>query len=872
MLVLGKQTISEQEIYNLYTLNSEAEIAQNGETGKQAIMHFEDSDPGYGVTIASNKDTTYETIEVNDSRLGDFLSRPVKVYTDRWSTGNVGPTINSSFNPWKIFCENPAVFEKIKYYNNLSGELHVKFVINGNSFLYGRLMVSYEPLPFLNETSKRNEFEVDFIEYSQRPKMFLNPTSNEGGTMALPFFWPQNFMNIPAKDWDDMGEITLSELAPLRHAMGTVQHIHITAYAHMENVTLGTPTALQSQSLRSESNKNRNKKKNKTSTTIKKVNNDEYGSGAISKPASAIAAAAGWLTDLPVIGPYARATEMVASKVGEVAKVFGYSRPVDIESAKRMKPVSGSAFAVTDQPDTVMKLTLDSKNETTIDARTVGLNSEDHMGIYDIAQKESFLTSFLWTTYDQGDIPTTVLFNSNVTPSLCDTENFGTTLYMTPMAFMSQLFSYWHGSIIMRFQIVASNFHKGRLLVQYDPNGFQNTNSNVQYTEVIDLAETRDFEVCLGWGKSVPFLDIGKCGGPNGSANIEFRSNGTTAANNVWSNGQLTVTVLNELTVPGDPTTSPPIQVNVFVKAADDMIFAVPDSDYIQNTSLTPLLTSQSLISQSEVTTDATTDKASMENKPEETMTIDLNKEGSGTDHLMEVFFGEHIVSLRALFKRYCFHTSWELPPASTNEARCVTVTNKVFPFYRASFGAPGIGVYDYTSGPNSYSINPSVTTPLTYCAPAFVGWRGSLRRKILNNVETGGNMRSMIAHREPYRVVVPKVSEVTYSSPIDYTLGINSPFVDSAKGSEFQLLRNNACLEIESPFYQPSRFLSTRKIFPSSLQGETLEINTYTQSGGAAETVNRYQSDYVATGEDFTLFFFLSVPRMYRWDMPLKL
>jgi len=866
VLALGTKTISEQ-IYNSYTLKSEAEVAQNGETGKQAIMHFQDLDPGYGVTVSSDRDTTYDTVQKEDSKLGDFLARPVKIYEERWSTGAVGPTINDTVNPWELFCENAAVFEKLKYFNNLSGDLHLKFVINGNSFLYGRLMVSYEPVPYLNEIPKRNAFEIDYIEYSQRPKIFLNPTSNEGGTMILPFFWPKNYLNIPGRDWRDMGVFTLSEIAKLRHANGETQGISVTCYAHMENVVLATPTALQSQSLISQGKRNKN-----TKTTIKKSTNDEYGSGAISKPASAIAAAAGWLTDLPVIGPYARATEMVASKVGEVAKVFGYSRPVDLENTKRVRTVTSSAFAVTDQPDTVMKLTLDSKNETTIDARTVGLNAEDHMGIYDIAQKESFLTSFLWTTFDQGDIPTTRLYSSNITPSICDIEGLGSTLYMTPMAFMSQLFTYWHGSIIMRFQIVASNFHKGRLLVQYDPNGYQNLSTNIQYTEVIDLAETRDFEVCLGWGKSEPFLSIGRCGAPNGGTNLEFRSDGSSPANNTWSNGQITVSVLNELTVPGDPTSSPPIQVNVFVKAGEDMQFAVPSSAYIHDLSLTPLLQSQGLISQSEVTTDATTDKVSMENKPEETMKLQMNEEGAGTDHLMEVFFGEHITSLRSLFKRYCFHTTWRMPFRAPNTASCITVSNKVYPFMRAAFDAPGVGVYDYASGPAVYSVNPSVTFPLTYCAPAFVGWRGSIRRKIINNVEVGGNMRCMIAHREPYSLDVPSVSVMEFTSPIDYTVGFNSPFVDSANGLELSILRNNACLEVESPFYQPLRFLSTRKILPASLQGETIETNTYTQLTGASESVDRFQSDFIATGEDFTLFFFLSVPRMYRWGMPLEL
>ena len=837
-------------------------MSEIGETGKQAIMHFEDLDPGYGVVVSSERDATFDTVQEEDALLGDFLRRPVRIYADRWRTADVGATINATFNPWKLFCENSAVFEKIKYYNNLSGDLHVKFVINGNAFLYGRLMASYQPIHNLGDISTSNNFERDYIEYSQRPKVMLNPTSNEGGTMSLPFFWYNNYLNIPAADWNEMGEITLSELTKLRHALGSEQSVNLTVYAHMENVKLATPTALQTPILFSQAIK--------TKTTQKKSTNDEYGTGAISKPATAVAAAAGWLTDLPIIGPYARATEMVASKVGETARVFGYSRPPDIDAAKRVKTVSTTAFAVTDQPDAVMKLTLDSKNETTIDARTVGLTAQDHMGIYDIAKKESFLTSTLWNSFDLGGIPGTILFNSDVTPDLCDAENAGNTVFMTPMAFMSQLFEYWHGSITFRCQIVASNFHKGRLLVQYDPNGYINTAENVQYTEVIDIAETRDFEVCIGWGQSEAFLRIGSAGSEDGSNSfIRWRTDGTTAPDSNLANGQITISILNELVVPGDPAEAPPVQMNIFVKAGEDMKFAAPDSWKIHNLSLTPLrIDNVPLISQSEVTTDATTDKQSMENKPEETMKLHLNEEAGATDQYMNVFFGEHITSLRTLFKRYSHHTTWRIPSQIDNLVTGYVCINKAYPFYRATFDISGRGVYDYTSiAEDNYSVNPCSTFPLTYCAPAFVGWRGSIRRKIVNNNPRYTNSRVMIAARQPYRNEAPRVTTNFYRSILDYTQESSSTFTDSANGMELQLTRNTGCIEIESPFYQPVRFRSTRFIRPAPIQSETLLLEVYQQGNTGENDEGAFQSDFIATGEDFTLFFFLSVPRFYRWD-----
>jgi hypothetical protein len=669
--------------------------------------------------------------------------------------------------------------------------------------------------------------------------------------MHLPFFWYKNYLSIPDRDWDEMGEILIVPLNPLLHASGENANVSITVYAYMEDVKLTTPTALQSSSLLVSHAKSRK-------TTMRA--NDEYGKGIISKPASAVAAAAGWLNKLPVVVPYARATEMIATKIGAAATLFGYSRPPNINGVDQVKVMSAAPFAVVDRRDEVLKLTLDSKNELTIDPRTVGLQSQDHMGIVDIAQKSSLLATTRWGTYENGDIPSVVLFNSNVTPAL--SNNSGDQYNMTPMAFMSQMFEYWHGTITFRFQVVASNFHKGRLLLQYDPNGYLNVDSNKQYSEVIDIAETRDFEVEVGWGVSQPFLKIRTIG----DVAADWATRGSLAPlDPVHSNGQLTLTVLNELTVPGDPATAPDVYINIWVKACDDIKFTVPDSTKISTLSTTPLLVSSSLL---ESHSDAMTMVDKQENQPLETMAMSMNTEAAPqTDHYMEVFMGEHVTTLRDLFRRYCFHTAWTLPtnPAGT---KISTIRNKVRPFYRASYANTGDGVLDYTdSSLVSRSINPVPTFPLTYCMPAFVAWRGAIRRKVINNNDTGGNMRFMCVQREPYADFSPGLIQEFPSSPVDFANAVDLAR-KSFMGTELTTTRLTGLIEFESPFYQNARFRPTQTLPVSSIQSEGYQVMNLNQSSQPS-TAETFMLDYVATGEDFTLFWFLNVPRMFRYDFP---
>lgn len=258
-----------------------------------------------------------------------------------------------------------------------------------------------------------------------------------------------------------------------------------------------------------------------------------------------------------------------------------------------------------------------------------------------------------------------------------------------------------------------------------------------------------------------------------------------------------------------------------------------------------------------------------MENSPEETMKLTLNTETGDTDQYMNVFFGEHITSLRTLFKRYCHHVTWPIPPSGAG-AVGQTCINKAYPMYRAAFDTTNYGVYDYADTFGiTYSVNPCTTFPLTYCAPAFVGYRGSIRRKIVNNNPQYTNSRLLLAARKEYENTVPRILTKTYDSVVQYTRAPNSAFTNSANGLELSLTRNTGCIEIESPFYQPVRFRSTRYILPRRIQSEAIYIEAYQQGDPNINDLGTFQSDFVSTGEDFTLFFFLSVPRYYRWELP---
>jgi hypothetical protein len=208
-----------------------------------------------------------------------------------------------------------------------------------------------------------------------------------------------------------------------------------------------------------------------------------------------------------MIGNYARATEIAAGAVKEMAMLFGFSRPTGIQPITEVVQRQVGNMATANLQYTSQKLKLDSKNETTIDPRTTGLSGADELDIVSLAKRQSYLTNFPWNV---STVSETLLWNSFVSPLMYDVDNVSepTALHMTPSCWVSVPFRYWRGSMEFRFQVVCSNYHKGRLKIVYEPYFFGSTGEyNVQYVHIVDIADTTDFTVRVGWGNPKPFFE-----------------------------------------------------------------------------------------------------------------------------------------------------------------------------------------------------------------------------------------------------------------------------------------------------------------------------------------------------------------------------
>jgi hypothetical protein len=760
---------------------------------------------------------SFEQILETDVDHADFFRRPIKIAEYEWSTS---VTLGARFNPWTLFYRNKRVANRIANFNLLRSKLCVKFVINGTPFHYGRMLVSYNPLHTLDDiTVTRTLLTVDAVAATQRPHVFLDPMEGQGAEMCLPFFHYKPALLIPSGvDIEGMGEIDMLQLNPLKTANGGTSTINIAVFAWAEDVKLAIPTQTNPSGLVPQA--------------------DEYQVKPVSRIAGAIARMAGYAEKIPYIGPYATATRMGATTVGQIATLFGYSSPPQLETSK-FRPETKGTLAYTNVDSEVSKLTVDAKQELTIDPRVLGLEPVDEMTVLYIAQKESYLTSFDWRKINTSE---SLLFNMRVDPGVH--ARFGDEIHLTAPSFAVQPFEYWRGTMRYRFQIVCSKFHKGRLKIVYDPQGTQVTAEyNTAYTTIVDISNEKDVTIDVGWGESLAWRQHHVPGDAEGTM---FNPTVPLLRDGTLGNGILSVYVVNQLAVPDD-TVDNDIEVNVFMSVHDNFEVAAPTSAIVGRLRLGDALNPHS-------------EEANASESTSTTRALAMNSDI--TDGSTLVYFGESIPSFRQLLRRYNFsHVIPDLPGVD----RVLTFSQPAFPLYPGyRTGAAVVGrVIGLAEGAYVYGQ----MTLLQYISCAYAARRGGIRYFLEASTldRVGSSMYvSRLENAVGRTVVVTQSPLGNASNPGGQALAINKYLGRGGlDGAQVQSLAVNPTMSVEIPYYNNNKFEFAKEKTNAASSAPSQTWFTTIVSGGDGNGVHRIEN-FVSTGEDFGLYFYLGPPIFY--------
>jgi hypothetical protein len=671
-------------------------------------------------------ESTFHKGEAADVPLGDFLSRPVQIFDTEIG---VGSTILSEFDPWTLFFTNSLVKRRVEGFRLARGNLCLRFMITGNPMAFGRFIAAYKPLGNFNIAPTPHVFNETLVcYYTQHMHVFLDPSTGEGGEMKLPFFCMENWLDLSSTiSLASMGDVVFASVVPLDSAISAAPSCSVRVFAWMENAELAAPTVgaydiwTPQAPITDEATTTVTVASMAVSTlsvlmalitfymkewmpikpalrTLSSRASDEtlqaseFWKTPLSSTASAVAKGAGLLSRIPELEPYALATETAAGLVANVAAIFGLSRPQILTNLIKHREYKVGELATTNTHEAVARLAMDAKGQLSIDPRTVGLSGMDEMSFAYLVSKDTVFWKLGWNLTDTAGSSLGMLC---VTPEqhVLDTSTATTNSIITPQALIANQFRFWHGTIIYRFRIVASAFHRGRIRIVYDPCTSATSEMNQVYSRIVDIEETRDFEIPVKWHAPTTFLKVRGItpgvGGYYGASITEYPNN---------TNGILRIEVLTPLQSP-DPAIANEIKILVSQRMTEDAEFMCPyDWAFANNWALTSP-TGESLQAPELSASDSKADT------PGEAQTA-MDEVGTTpitpVDKTALVFGGESIKSVRTLLRRYTYHSTYN------------SVSSFRIPIKRPM----------KTSNLRGFQVLWS----------SYAGWRGSIRQKVVAN------------------------------------------------------------------------------------------------------------------------------------------
>lgn len=838
------------------------------ESTKQTTVTFSDSKQVTKVSLDTTRVTNYASLA--DSSISSFFSRPVKIDTITWT---VGAGIGKVFNPWQAWATNPAVQSKLKFYELMRCDLNLIFQVNGSPFHFGRALIAYEPFAGFEKGDGFSDLEGIKMKYSQRsPTVYIDPCMQDSVSMKLPYFYPTDYYLVKDTPSMDLGILHYVDYAFLDAASTSASpNITITVFAYASNMELTIPVP--------------------TDFTVQM---DEYNpEGVISKPANVVAQVASTLEGVPIIGPFAKATNIGASAISNIASLFGFSKPVDIRPATLMKRDIVSNSANTTGLAPINKLTFDPKQEVAIGPKSVGLDSShDCMTIAHVAGRKSYVMTSTWS---EAQTPDTVLGTIQVTPTYAVTQSTAgyDRIQMTALAFATLPFCYWGGSIIYTISIVASQYHRGRLKVTWLPADILPTPANLasyntNYSAILDLDENREVDLTVSMVANVPYLFIGD------PTTTTFDNTGILAGPNPdFDNGSLYISIVNELT---SPDTNSPVSVIVSARGGPDFrVFGIKDQGSEQ-LSVRQLASKFAVINGLTVpppttlfanflfsnldfnfqmdNADAITNQSLIKNIDIVSPANNVNYESLDNRH-----HADPIVSFRNVLKRWNFveNQSYAKNTALGSNPAFGHVRFKV---YRNNMppmtGAPLIGVDAYNREGGSYA-NFTGNPLISYLKGGYIAWRGGIRYRYMNT-----DMRVFgQSSTQPGMMFVTRSSTQPDSNPADWVLNddfdsnsagffpakgyLNSTVPTMYEGSHYTTANQQSAVEVELPYYNNKSFCLTE---PNTLRGSSLDGScnqmhcldylTTTYEGSFAAL--NYAS-FISTADDFSFFWFIGAP-----------
>lgn len=680
---------------------------------------------------------------------------------------------------------------KINFNTLFMADLRIRIKLSSTQFQCGQLLAVWYPL-FRQGVPQGVDPHV--ISMTNMYHTLLSAGSSNEVTMSIPFTHTQNYIN-PMSNYD-MGTLFVKVFNPLNAI--SPKFARVVVLANFENVRVIIPTP-DAYNVKSHGN---------PSAVYPKylVQGDEVteksSEGIVSGPVTAVSSVVRLFGRIPVFSSAATMVSTALDTVSGVAKYMGLSKPTTLESTRPIIPRPFTGVCYSDGLDAGVVLGSSVKNHVAIQPSLFG-SLVDELNIEYITKTPGVVLITPWEDTHKVDVQ---IFNIPVIPTLTFSNSANSyETYPNCCAFLSNMFTYWRGSLQFRIKVVSTTFHKGILVIGYIPYGSTRDKIVLETTSHIklDIGETNTVDF------TVPFVSnrmYNKIPSPEQLIGLQ----------DTFATGTLVAYVLNPLVAPA--TVAKKVEINVWMSAAQDLELAVPTLENISKFRYSEEkldLTDYILEGKSEIEIrDRTRAEWQLGAKASS-----LNMIDSCDQDIYQLVMGDNIVSLRDILKisQRKIRTSVVVPPFST----------------MAMF----VPMIDFI---NDQLPNHLYDTYFDHIMRIFRYSRGSLRHKLCFK---SGNFKV-------------SVSLVIHLEAVPYTW-TDITFLNEGTFWCMAMANLNPTLEYTVPFYSDTKnvitghkeFKRSVKIMIENLGGDTIETGLVV---------------YESIGDDFSAGYLIAPPPVY--------
>jgi len=752
----------------------------------------------------------------DDLSLKQFLSRPVKITETSISPSSVGYT----FRPMKVWLQNSAVIEKLKYFRLVRGKPKLQIMVNSYPFNYGQFSMAADYELYGNPWVIEPTYgQLNVVQSLQAPHTLIDLGRSAIYEMPLDWATLSGWHDITGDTEGNHGFvsqympiISLVPVVPLASSRADPPlDVNILVYFTLEDIELSGPTDLG------------------TVTVLQSAFGHEPFSQSLEEAADMTETMGDVIPPLKgVMTPAALALKMGA----KLAKMMGYSSPEGPPQSAVLTNHFANHFSYSDAPHFEPKLTSFPGQATAVSPDVAGFGSSNDMIISDIVGRYGLVDLLSWP--ESG-------VNTSMRISPMNQAAPYSGMSFTPLSWISQLFVFWSGSLKYRVEVVASPFHRGVLGVSvgYGKQVVTDTDTlpQTQRTFFIDLSgENRILEFEVPFLASVSALPTDEDGMRDSMGQLNFFE-----------------------AIPLKSEGGNPVTIKIEVAGGSDYMLYVPTTRYISEIEelAHPFLTLQST-QESEVEVDEVAEN------------VAINGPSPGS-HM--AIFGEKFTSIKQIMDKHVLKDAFvdTVPtPAGTNEDMSYALVLK--PRY-----SPITGFGPWT-GSGAVSHLYRGLSFVDYLRVGFLGERGGMKYKITTSqrdtVVTSANAPAsvgMVWYNGPDTVPLTQKVVQTATGPGIMPWEVVTD-ISGTSLATYNPTMNNA-IEYYTPYFLPFNVSPARAYWNDGINVDVpWGPYVHVRLGGGQFATETTPVFFVheAAGDDYALFKFMYVPKYTRITPPV--